>query len=145
MGSGRRQVVRDGWRATVNFPRWRPPTTHAVANHNAGELAVSALDAPLSSDLCRFTTNHIDAKWSAPIRRAREKCGGAIPRPGGRNLYIREFQRRRRIRWQYVPHLLDRSQSVSADNRDAARESGAHAARDSLRDNASDLTVDEEF
>ena len=101
------RVVQDGWRETVNSTWCELEMTHTVANHNAGEVALQDIDAHFPTDLFRFTTNNTEAKFPAPKRRARQKCGRGIPKLRGCDLYTWEFQWAKWHRRPYVPRLLD--------------------------------------
>ena len=117
---------------------------HTAANHWDAGVVAGRHAAPFPPDLCRFTTNHIEAKWSALKRRVRRKCGRAIPRARDWNLYIMGFQRVTWFAGPYAPLLLDGMRRANAETRAEAREIDARGARALLMVNAIDLTCDED-
>ena len=65
-------VIHVGWAETVNLPWGQLEMAHTVANHHAGAAVLEDMDAPSPPELCRFTTNHIEAGRSALNRRGRK-------------------------------------------------------------------------
>ena len=118
---------------------------HTVANHNAGEVAAHGLDAPFPPDICRSTTNHIEAKSSALKRWVRQKCGLGIPIVRDCVLYFMGVSGEKLPRCPRVPPLLDIARMGNAETREQALGKAARAARVFLRVNAIDLTIDVEL
>ena len=100
-------VVHDGWAATVALPWADLQMTNTVVNHRQGEVVVFDPHAPFPLELCTFTTNHVEAKWSALKRWMRKKAGGKMPRVDSWGLYIREFQWRTWFRGPTTPLMID--------------------------------------
>ena len=110
MSSGIREgthVVHDGWRATVALPWEELGMTNTVVRHNQGEVVAYDAMAPFPEELCFFTTNHVEAKWSSLKRRMRKRCGGKMPGVESWELYIREYQWRKWYGGPTTPLLID--------------------------------------
>ena len=100
-------VVHDGWRATVALPWQQLGMTNTVVRHNQGEVVAYDPMAPFPEELCFFTTNHVEAKWSSLKRWMRKRCGGKMPGVESWEPYIREYQWRKWYGGPTTPLLID--------------------------------------
>eukprot|EP00397_Hematodinium_sp_SG-2012_P054481 GEMP01065728.1.p1 GENE.GEMP01065728.1~~GEMP01065728.1.p1 ORF type:complete len:200 (-),score=24.39 GEMP01065728.1:182-781(-) len=107
-------VVRDGWRATVAVDLEGMQMTRTMANHAQGELVVQDLEAPFPEELAFFTTNHVEARWSALKRWLRKRCGGKMPKVDEWGRYIREYQWKQWGGGPIIPRMIDSVRAHSA-------------------------------